>query len=124
MTELTDFSLAESSNMRSRGFLTGSSANTCSHMEKYISKPNLIISHTQANTQEFLASNFLLVIFSLLQIKNCNGDLVNGWMPLGLPLRGCVQPPEGGETASALTEGTRHGLASLRFAAFCTSRHL
>lgn len=55
----------------------------------------------------------------------CNyGDLVNGWMSLGLSLRGGVQPPERGEAASAFTEGTRHGLAPPPDAALCASRHL
>lgn len=52
------------------------------------------------------------------------GDLVDGGMSLGLPLGRCVQPPEGGEAAPALTEGTRHGLAPPPDAALRPGRHL
>lgn len=45
-------------------------------------------------------------------------------MPDGLSLGGGVQPPEGGETAAAFTEGTRDGLVPLLDAAFCAGGYL
>lgn len=45
-------------------------------------------------------------------------------MPDGLSLGGGVQPPEGGETAAAFTEGTGDGLVPLLDAAFGAGRYL
>lgn len=90
---LTDFSLAESSNMRSNGFLTGSipSTNTCNHTETSALQLHQVTSHTEQLSSSYYICNKkvhnqkLIVVDASLNkpgwLKGAPGSSSSRWCP-------------------------------------------